>query len=79
MIAPVDRNRAAERMLEVMNGVESTLGNEYIATKKDGTEFPVIIYSSQILRNGAPAGLRGIIADITDLKQAPAGRYRKDR
>ncbi|MFO7713604.1 PAS domain S-box protein, partial [Desulfosarcina sp.] len=70
MIAPVDRNRAAERMLEVMNGVESTLGNEYIATKKDGTEFPVIIYSSQILRNGAPAGIRGIIVDIGDRKLA---------
>ena len=53
-----------------MNGIESTSGNEYIAIKKDGTEFPVMIYSSQVLRNKAPAGLRGIMVDISDRKLA---------
>jgi PAS domain S-box-containing protein len=68
MIAPKDRNRAADRMRQILNGERPLIESEYRAVKKDGTEFPVIIYSSRFLRAGNPAGLRGIMIDITDRK-----------
>ncbi len=70
MIAPKDRNRAADRMRQILNGERPLIESEYSAVKKDGTEFPVIIYSSRFLREGNPAGLRGIMIDITDRKLA---------
>ena len=45
-------------------------GIEYTAQRKDGTQFPVVIYSSPIVRGQAPAGLRGIIVDVTERKRA---------
>ena len=38
--------------------------------RKDGSIFPVIITLSRIVRNGRPAGLRGLIMDITERKRA---------
>jgi len=70
MISPSDQQRAAEMVNQIMEGGIDGIGNEYLAVKKDGTEFPVIIYSSRILRNGVPAGIRGVMVDISDRKQA---------
>jgi len=70
MIAPQDRERAADRMRQVMAGQRADIGSEYTAVRKDGTEFPVIINSAGYQRAGRPARLRGIIIDITDRKQA---------
>ena len=74
MIAPKDRNRAADRMRQIMRGPGDLLGSEYRALKKDGTEFPVIIYSTKFLCEGSPAGLRGIMIDITDRMRAEEER-----
>ena len=41
MIAPKDRDRAADRIRQIMRGPSDLIGSEYIAIKKDGTEFPV--------------------------------------
>jgi PAS domain S-box-containing protein len=70
MIAPKDRDRAADRMGQIMTGSSHLIGSEYNVRTKDGTEFPVIIYSTRFLREGRPAGLRGIMIDITDRKRA---------
>ena len=70
MIAPKDRDRAADRMRQILNDERPLFESEYSAIKKDGTKFPIIIYSSSFLREGNPAGLRGIIIDITDRKLA---------
>ncbi|MEE4351762.1 MAG: response regulator [Desulfatiglans sp.] len=74
MIAPKDRNRAADRIRQIMRGPGDLLGSEYRALKKDGTEFPVIIYSTKFLCEGSPAGLRGIMIDITDRMRAEEER-----
>ncbi|MBN1268297.1 MAG: PAS domain S-box protein, partial [Kiritimatiellae bacterium] len=37
----------------------------YTARKKDGMKFPVEIYSTPIVRDGRPAGLRGVIIDVS--------------
>ncbi|MGD9310780.1 MAG: PAS domain S-box protein, partial [Desulfosarcina sp.] len=70
MISPKDRDRAADRMRQIMTGSSRLMSSEYRALKKDGTEFPVIIYSTKFFREGSPAGLRGIMIDITDKKRA---------
>ena len=44
--------------------------SEYTAIKKDGTEFPVIIYSNAIKSNEQFVGIRGIIFDVSEIKQA---------
>jgi PAS domain S-box-containing protein len=47
-------------------------GQEYTALRKDGSTFPVMTFSSPIIRESKPAGLRGIVIDMTDLKRAEA-------
>jgi PAS domain S-box-containing protein len=69
MIAPKDRIRAKKNVQKILNGEKSS-GNEYIAIKKDGSEFPVIIHSAPILKGNKSVGLRGIIIDISELKKA---------
>jgi hypothetical protein len=42
---------------------------EFIALRKDGTTFPALIFSTIVLHNNEPTGLRGILIDITDRKR----------
>jgi two-component system cell cycle sensor histidine kinase/response regulator CckA len=74
MIAPKDRDRVADRMRQIITGPSDLLGSEFSAIKKDGTEFPVIIYLTGFFRDGNPAGLRGLMIDITDRKRAEEDR-----
>ena len=69
MFIPEDRDRAEENIQKVLSG-EGKTGNEYTAQKKDGGTFPCIIYSSPIIHENKPVGLRGIIVDITERKKA---------
>jgi len=43
---------------------------DYTALRKDGSIFPACTYSSVVIRNGIPAGLRGIVLDMTEQKKA---------
>jgi PAS domain S-box-containing protein len=72
MLVPEDRVRAAQDIAKAMVG--ETSGHEYRALRKDGDTFPVLIHSSPIIRAGRPAGLRGLIVDITDRKRAEEER-----
>ena len=49
---------------------EMETGTEYTAVRKNGEEFPVIIYSTPIHADEKIVGLRGIVVDITDRKRA---------
>ena len=73
MIIPADRDRAKENVIEILSG-DQTGTNEYTALRKDGTTFPVSIYSAPIFREGKPIGLRGFVIDITDRKTAEEER-----
>ncbi len=68
MLAPEERNRAKKNKEKVLSG-KKLGGVEYTAQRKDGSTFPVIIHSNPIIRNNKPAGLRGIIIDITNRKK----------
>jgi PAS domain S-box-containing protein len=71
MLIPADRERARRNMQRVLAG-ESSGGREYTILLKDGSTVPVNIYIAPILREAALVGLRGILADITELKHGEA-------
>lgn len=52
----------------LLNGVPGE-SKEYFALKKDGTEFPVRIYSSPIIKKNKTIGIRGILVDITEQRK----------
>jgi PAS domain S-box-containing protein len=68
LFAESDRDRVKKNIGRVLAG--ETLGStEYVARRKDGSTFPVLITSTRIIRGGRAAGLRGIVMDITERKQ----------
>lgn len=69
VISPEDRPRALDSIRRVLEG-EGPPSEEYTAVKKDGSKFPVIVSSTPIIKQGTPLGLRGIVTDISQLKQA---------
>ena len=69
MIAPEDQDRAKENIRRVLSGEDLGI-REYMAQRKDGSRFPVIIHSSSITdEEGKTVGLRGIVIDITERKK----------
>jgi two-component system, cell cycle sensor histidine kinase and response regulator CckA len=69
MLIPGDRKRGAENIGKMLNGIKSR-GNEYTITRKDGSAFPVSVHVNPVISNGRPVGMRGIIIDLTEKKQA---------
>ncbi len=72
LIIPEDRERVLENIKRILSRkkVEKIGNNEFIALKKDGSTFPVLIYSNPIIHKGKFVGLRSIIIDITEQKNA---------
>jgi len=68
MLTTADREKGAS----MLAAVESLDGSPhaYEAVRKDGTTFPVLLYSIAILNDGALSGIRGAIVDLTEQKQA---------
>ncbi len=66
--APQDKSKAKTRLKKMLSG-EKLSGTEYLARRKDGSVYPVAVYSSPITRNGKIAGIRGISIDISGRKQ----------
>ena len=67
--APQEKSRAKSRLKKLLSG-EKLAGTEYLAKRKDGSVYPVAVYSSPIIRDGKVIGLRGISVDISERKQA---------
>ena len=68
LVAPEDRERFREDFSRILHG-ESMTGNEYVALKKDGTRFAVILYSTPIIKNGRITGVRIFAGDISERKR----------
>ncbi len=77
-LAFADREKAKENLSKLMRG-GILPPREYTALRRDGSTFPIIIYSSTIVSQGQIEGLRGIIVDITEQKQAEEERLKLDR
>jgi PAS domain S-box-containing protein len=69
LIASEEHTRLAENIRIVLSGKDIGI-HEYTIIRKDGTIFPALIHSSPILKEGKPAGLRGILIDITEKKKS---------
>lgn len=68
MIVPEDRERGLANIIKILGGEHIGL-KEYRAIRKDGSSFPALFHSAAVIREGKPAGLRGIIIDITERKK----------
>ena len=68
MFAPEEHDRAKEGIQRTMAG-ETMGGREYTVRRRDGTTFPVLVYTAPIMRAGKPVGVRGIVIDITERKR----------
>ncbi|MBI5681305.1 MAG: PAS domain S-box protein [Methanobacterium sp.] len=67
MVIPEDKKRIKDNLKRIIHG-ENPTGREYTALKKDGSTFPINIYSSPIIQDGEFMGLRSLVIDITDIK-----------
>ena len=64
-----DRMRAGANIKQSIIEQKNSVSNEYNLLKKDGSTFPVLIYSAPIKKDGYPIGIRGIIVDISEIKK----------
>ncbi|MDD5305963.1 MAG: PAS domain S-box protein [Deltaproteobacteria bacterium] len=77
LIAPEDHARVKANFDKSLSGGPS--GNEYTATRKDGTTFPIIVHSTPVIRDGRPVGLRAIVVDISERKRQEEERLRRGK
>jgi len=75
---PEDRDRARENIVRVLKG-EKVGASEYTFMTKDGRTFPAIVYSSPVIIENEPVGLRGIVIDITDRKRSEEALRESER
>jgi PAS domain S-box-containing protein len=68
VIAPESIQAFKENYGRILSG-QSSNGNEYIFIKKNGTRFPVLVYSSPVVRGNEIVGVRGAAIEITELKK----------
>jgi|WetSurMetagenome_2_1015567.scaffolds.fasta_scaffold00014_54 PAS domain S-box-containing protein len=67
LVIPSDHNRLFANFAEALNSDISS-PKEYTLIRKDGTTFPVLIYTNRLIKDKKTAGTISIIVDITDLK-----------
>jgi PAS domain S-box-containing protein len=66
---PDERARAIDNIqLKIEN--KPIERSDFMMLRKDGSTFPAKVYSDYYQVNGKPAGLRGLIVDISDIKKA---------
>lgn len=68
LVASEDRERLAKNMDLILKG-EKISGQEYLATRRDGTHFPMVFYTIRVFVDGCVVGLRGFAIDITEHKK----------
>jgi PAS domain S-box-containing protein len=69
IIIPEDHERARSNIQKVADSQD--IGDrEYTAITKDGRTFSVLVYSTPIVKNNKPVGIRCILIDITERKRA---------
>ncbi|MFX1515389.1 MAG: ATP-binding protein [Promethearchaeota archaeon] len=68
LFIPEERGRILQRLSNTILEVTQK-DREYIGLRKDGTTFPVCIYSKPVFKDDNIVGRRGIAIDITELKK----------
>jgi PAS domain S-box-containing protein len=75
LAVPEDQERARANFAARVRG-EAQPPTQYRVRRKDGSVFPVEVYSSVIVRNGEALGIRGIMLDVTE-REATAEALRR--
>jgi PAS domain S-box-containing protein len=65
LIVPEDRDRVRAAIATVLESNQHH-GGSYTALRRDGSTFPIVIYSSVAVHEGMTATIRGIIVDQTE-------------
>jgi PAS domain S-box-containing protein len=78
VIAPEDRKRIVVNFGKRLRGIEFE-NHEYTCLTKDGRKFPALIYSSTIIKDGEPSGVRGVTLDITKRKKGELALIKKGK
>ncbi|MBI2848447.1 MAG: PAS domain S-box protein [Chloroflexi bacterium] len=68
-VSPEQRDVAMERFKRLLDAEEFGV-EEYNLLRKDGAVFPALVHSTRVVREDVVTGLRGIVIDITERKQA---------
>jgi PAS domain S-box-containing protein len=68
MMIPEERERVQQNIRKTLTGEEFE-DHEYTGLRKDGSTFPVLVYSAPIIKKDKPVGVRGIVMDITQRKR----------
>ncbi len=68
-IFPLDLHGLIAKKFESIIKTGEQFTNEHIALKKNGEEFPVLIYTSPIYESLKITGIRGVMVDITERKK----------
>jgi PAS domain S-box-containing protein len=76
MLAPEQRAQASELFFQARETGHAV--TERVAVRKDGWRFPVLVHATPIVRDGATVGMRGIVVDLTERKQAEEARVRSE-
>jgi PAS domain S-box-containing protein len=71
LMVPEDTARAKDAFAGVLHGRRSA-GSEYTGLRPDGSTLPLLAYTAARLEDGAVAGVRGSIVDISRLKEIEA-------
>lgn len=64
-LIPEDHERVRKSIKQIMEGGLAK-GNLYTALRKNGSTFPVQIYSKRIIEDDKTVGMRGVIFDMTE-------------
>lgn len=68
-VIPGERERVVEAFKSITYDAP-TRPHEYQAVRSDGSTFPVIVHSTQMVENNEVVGFRGVIVDISYIKKA---------
>lgn len=68
VFVPGDRTRMMKNLPLVLQGKH--LSNEYTALRRNGEEFPVILYTAPMYEQNAVVGVRGVMIDISERKKS---------
>jgi len=64
LFAPEDREKVIQNIEYRLKGIPFE-SHEYNGLRKNGTSFPILVYTARVMRDGKPVGIRGIVLDIT--------------
>lgn len=69
---PEEHERVKKSMAQKLSGIQVD-NKEFRMVRKDGSEFPVLVYINSIVKDYQTIGIRGVVIDITEQKKAEQG------